>query len=169
MKKTILLLTMLCLLTGCSATYEININKDSIDDTITLITQSTNVAKSTKEKEEIFFQKIGEWENGHDFYKKELITTATETGYKYTYSFNYIEYDAMSQIRKCYKDFNFKYDKAISLSTSKTFLCKEYYPDVKNIDIKISSEYEIVNSNADTIKGNTHIWNITEDKYSQLQ
>ena len=165
MKKILLLITTLFLLTGCNATYEININKDKINDTITITTDSKNVATAREETIDQFYQKIGEWENGHDYYKREIVTTDTTSAYQYTYSFDYIEYDAMSQIRKCYKDFNLKYDNAISLSTSKEFLCKTYYPDIENFTIKITSEYEIANSNADKVEDNTHIWNINSKNY----
>ena len=165
MKKLILLITMIFLLTGCSATYEINITKDKIDDKITIMTESKNVATAKQETIDQFGLKIGEWENGHDFYKREIVTTDTTSAYQYTYSFDYVEYDAMSQIRKCYEDFSLKYDNAISLSTSKEFLCKTYYPDIDNFTIKITSEYEIANSNADKVEDNTHIWNINSKNY----
>ena len=165
MKKIFILLITAFLLTGCNSTYEININKENINDKITIMTSSKNVQNANKTTTDLFTQKLGEWENGHDFYQREIVTTDKETGYQYTYSFNYNEYDAMSQIRKCYNDFNLKYDKYISLSTSSEFLCKNYYPQVKTYTIKITSEYEIANSNADSVKDNTHTWHINSNNY----
>lgn len=165
MKKIFLLLITAFLLTGCTATYEINLTKNKIDDKITIMTNSNNVKTANDTTTDLFTKKLGEWENGHDFYKREIVTTAEETGYQYTYSFNYNEYDAMSQIRKCYNDFNLKYDKYIILSTSQEFLCKTYYPQVKTYTITITSEYEITNSNADSVKDNTHTWHINSNNY----
>ena len=165
MKKIFLLLITTILLTGCTATYKIDFTQDTINDVILIETDSENVNNATTTTTDTFTQKLGEWENGHDFYKRDLVTTDEKTGYQYTYSFNYDEYDAMSQIRKCYNDFNLKYDNYISLSTSKEFLCKTYYPEVKNFTIKITSEYEITNSNADSIKDNTHTWYINANNY----
>jgi hypothetical protein len=165
MKKILLLLITACLLTGCTATYDINITKETINDTITIETDSNKVNNANKQTTDTFNQKIGEWENGHDFYKREIITTADKTGYQYTYNFKFDEYDAMSQIRKCYKDFNLSYDNNIELKTSKEFLCKNYYPQVKTFTINITSEYEITSSNADSIKGNTHTWKINTNNY----
>ena len=153
------------LLTGCTATYEIDITKDKINDIILIETDSKNVNNANVATTNTFKTKLGEWENGHDFYKRELVTTAEKTGYQYTYSFNYEEYDAMSQIRKCYEEFNLNYDKNITLSTSKEFLCKNYYPQIKTYTIKITSEYDITSSNADSIKDNIHTWNINANNY----
>ena len=165
MKKILLLLITTILLTGCTATYEIDITKDKINDIILIETDSKNVNNANVATTNTFKTKLGEWENGHDFYKRELVTTAEKTGYQYTYSFNYEEYDAMSQIRKCYEEFNLNYDKNITLSTSKEFLCKNYYPQIKTYTIKITSEYDITSSNADSIKDNIHTWNINANNY----
>lgn len=165
MKKILFLLITIILLTGCTANYEIDITKNTINDKITIMTDSNNVNNANKATTDLFTQKLGEWENGHDFYKRDLITTEDKTGYQYTYNFNFNEYDAMSQIRKCYKDFNFTYDNNITLSTSNEFLCKNYYPQIKNYTISITSEYDIVESNADTIKDNTHTWKINANNY----
>ncbi len=165
MKKIFLLLITTILLTGCTATYDINITKDKIDDKIIIMTDSKNVDKANKNTTNTFTQKLGEWENGHDFYKRELITTKDKTGYEYTYSFNYDEYDAMSQIRKCYQDFNLTYENGIKLSTSNEFLCKNYYPQVKTYTINITSEYNITSSNADSVKDNVHTWIINSKNY----
>ena len=71
----------------------------------------------------------------------------------------------MSQIRKCYKDFKFNYQNTLNLSTSNEFLCANYYPQIKSYEIRITSEYNIVNSNADLIKDNTHTWIINQQNY----
>lgn len=165
MKKILLLLITTVLLTGCTATYEIDITKDKINDVILIETDSEKVNTANKTTTDLFTQKLGEWENGHDFYQRELITTAEKTGYQYTYSFNYNEYDAMSQIRKCYQEFNLNYDKEITLSTSNEFLCKNYYPQVKTYTIKITSEYDITSSNADSVKENVHTWIVNVNNY----
>ena len=165
MKKILTLLITTILLTGCHATYDINMTKDTINDTITIMTKSNNVNNASDATTDKFQLKLGEWENGHDFYKREIITTAEKTGYQYTYSFKYNEYDAMSQIRKCYDKFELNYENEITLSTSNEFLCKTYYPEVKTYIINITSEYEITDSNADYINNNTHTWKVNANNY----
>ena len=82
MKKIFILLITAFLLTGCNSTYEININKENINDKITIMTSSKNVQNANKTTTDLFTQKLGEWENGHDFYQREIVTTDKETGYQ---------------------------------------------------------------------------------------
>ena len=166
MKKIITLIITILLLTGCTAKYDIFFDENNIQDTITITTNSSNVNNATKQTTDNFTQKIGEWENGHEYYKREIITTDKTTAYQYTYSFNPVEYDAMSQIRKCYKDFNLTYKNNIELSTSKEFLCANYYQQVKEYTITISSKYEISSSNADKKEQNKHTWIINNKNYN---
>lgn len=167
MKKTIILLITLILLTGCSATYDIKFTKENIIDSINIYENSSLTNKATDNDIQQFQEKLGNWERGYEYYKRELYTTDKITGYNYSYNFEYNEYDAMSQLRKCYKNFNFTYDdNQIKLTTSKEFLCTTYYKDVSNITITINSDYKITNSNADSKSNNTHTWNINKNNYA---
>lgn len=167
MKKTILLLITTILLTGCSANYNINFTKENIIDSINIYENSSLTNKATDNDIQQFQEKLGNWERGYEYYKRELYTTDKITGYNYSYNFEYNEYDAMSQLRKCYKDFTLTYDdNQIKLTTSNEFLCATYYKDVTNLTIIINSDYKITNSNSDSKNNNTHTWNITKNNYS---
>ena len=166
MKKVLLLLITLILLTGCTATYNINIKDKTIEDSIKVYTDSKKVQNADKKTITEFSEKLGEWERGYEYYKREIYTTDKITGYNYTYTFNYEEYDAMSQLRKCYKDFKITNENNnITLSTSNEFLCKTYYQEIDKIEINISSEYKITESNADRKENNIHTWNINKNNY----
>lgn len=167
MKKIIILIAFL-LLTGCQATYNIEFNKDKIKDDIKIYVPSKIVNSANNDKINETETKLADWQRGHEFYKRELYTTDEYTGYNYTYEFNYKEYDAMSEIRKCYDDFNLTNDNnQITLKTSNEFLCATYYQDVTSIEINISTEdYTIINSNADIKNNNKHTWKINKSNYS---
>lgn len=165
MKKIIMLLITVILLTGCEATYDIHIQEDKITDNIKIFTDSTTVQRANEKDTTKYYDKILDWENGYDFYERELFTTDTKTGYHYNYDFNIDEYDAMSQLRKCYDDLNLTVDSYITIKTTNEFLCSTYYPDVNKIKISITSDYRITTSNADEKNGNTHSWLITRKNY----
>lgn len=165
MKKIILLL-LIIFLTGCQSTYEIKINKDNIEEDIKIYTENSLVKNASQSTIDAFVETLDDWENGYDYYKRELYTTDEYTGYEYTYTFTHEEFDAMSQLRKCYKDFEFNYnDNTISLNTSKDFLCGTYYNKVDNIEITIKTDYSIVSSNADKIDKNELTWIINKQNY----
>jgi hypothetical protein len=109
LKKIVLLLPLLLLITGCGSTYEIEFTQDdTIKDTISIFEDNDKVERFTKKDEEDFLNKLLDFERGYEHYKRELYTTEDITGYKYTYDFTYEEYDAMSQFRKCYEDLTLK-------------------------------------------------------------
>ncbi len=164
-RRIILLLITIILLTGCKAKYDIYIDDNKINDTIEIYEDSTKVNNATKKQSEDFDDLIIDWERGYDYYKRELYTTDKITGYRYTYDFSYDEYDAMSQLRKCYDNFEFKNENIISLKTSNEFLCGDYYPNTDYIEINFSSKYEIVESNADSKSNNIHTWIINKRNY----
>lgn len=164
MKKIILILITL-LLTGCAAKYEINIDQDKIYDNIEIYEDSTIFNNKTDKENKELNELILDWERGYDFYKKELFTTDKITGYRYQYDFSFDEYTAMSQLRKCYDDFELTNQNNITLKTSKEFLCGDYYPNANEITISITSKYTIIESNADVRSNNIHTWKINKNNY----
>ena len=166
MKKKILLLIIPIILTGCSAKYDINFDENKIHDNIEIYEDSKKINTATEEQENQINDLLLDWENGYDFYKRELYTTDKITGYRYTFDFNYDEYDAMSQLRRCYEEFEFNYEtNKIRLITSDEFLCGTYYPDTKEIEINITSKYEITSANADKHENNTYTWIVNKNNY----
>lgn len=165
MKKILLLLITLLLLTGCKATYKIEFN-EKIDEEINVYVENDIIKNATQKQSEEFYNKLDDWERGYEYYKRERYTDADYTGYKYIESFDYKDYDAVTQLRKCYDNFTFTKDKYIELKTSNEFLCASYYKSVDSLDIKINTKYFVETSNADEKDGNTLIWHINRVNYS---
>ena len=166
MLKFLTLIIILITITGCSATYEINITKEKkIDETIFVYEDNKIVDTLTEKKENEIFNSLLDFERGYEHYKRETHTTEKYSGYKYTYSFNFEEYDAMSQLRKCYETLTFNSENELSISTSKEFICGNYYPNANSMELIITSDYYIKSSNADKIDNNKHIWIINKNNY----
>ena len=166
MKKKILLILAILLLTGCKATYNINFDSDKIYDEIEIYEDSIKINQLNDKDSDKLLEVIMDWENGYDYYNRELYSTNKISGYRYTYDFTYDEYEAMSQLRKCYEDFDFKVtNEEITLKTSKEFLCGDYYPNTEEIVINIKSKYEIKSSNADKNSNNVYTWTINSSNY----
>ncbi|MGN0966624.1 MAG: hypothetical protein ACI4OP_03410 [Candidatus Coprovivens sp.] len=167
LKKIVLLLPLLLLITGCGSTYEIEFTQNNtIKDTISIFEDSDKVERFSKKDEEDFLNKLLDFERGYEHYKRELYTTEDITGYKYTYDFTYEEYDAMSQLRKCYEDLTLNVtDDKIELKTKGEFLCATYHNEMPYMEITIKSDYKIEDSNANTQNSNTATWKITKNNY----
>lgn len=165
MKKIILLVTLIFILTGCQSTYEINFTEQNIKEEITISTENKNIKNATQTTINKVNEEIMTWEENYEFYNKIRFSTDEITGYKYTYDFSYDQYNVLSQLGKCYDELTLENDNIITLKTSKEFICSEYHPNVKQVLLTIKSDYKILSSNADTKNDNTHIWIINKSNY----
>ena len=167
LKKIVLLLPLLLLITGCGSTYEIEFTQNNtIKDTISIFEDNDKVERFSKKDEEDFLNKLLDFERGYEHYKRALSTADGLHAYKYTYDFTYEEYDAMSQLRKCYEDLTLNVtDDKIELKTKGEFLCATYHNEMPYMEITIKSDYKIEDSNANTQNSNTATWEITKNNY----
>lgn len=169
LKRILLLIPVTLLITGCGSTYEIEFTQDNkIKDTISIFEENDKVKKLTKEDEDKLLNTLLDFERGYEHYKRELYTTEEITGYKYTYDFTYEEYDAMSQLRKCYEGLTLNVtENTIELKTEGEFLCATYYKEMPSMEITIKSDYKIVDSNAQMQDGNKATWKINKTNYKK--
>lgn len=165
MKKIILLIIPI-LLCGCEAKYKIVLDNNRIHDEIKITEKSSIVNKATDEETNAFADKLLEGERGYEYYSRELITENDQTGYLYTYDFQYDEYSETSQISKCYNDFNITNKDTISINTSDEFLCIDYYENFEKVEIIIESNYKVIKTNADKEDGNKQIWIVNKNNAS---
>lgn len=167
MLKRLFLIAILFIITGCGSKYEIEFtNNNTIKDKISIFEDNNIVKNTTTKKEEEITDQILEFERGYEHYKRELYATEEVTGYKYTYEFKYEEYDALSQLRKCYEDLTLNVtDEEIVLETKGEFLCANYYKEMPYIDINIKSDYEIKSTNGKTNDDNSASWKINKSNY----
>lgn len=167
LKRLILFIPIILLLTGCGSKYEIEFTQDdTIKDTISIYEDNDIVKNTTQKKEDEITDQILEFERGYEHYKRELYATEEVTGYKYTYEFKYEEYDALSQLRKCYEDLTLNVtDEEIVLETKGEFLCANYYKEMPYINISIKSDYEIKSTNGKKEDDNSASWKINKSNY----
>lgn len=164
--KIIIIIFLITILVGCKAEYNINIDNNNINEEILIYENSKIVNNLTDQESNELGDIILDWERGYDYYNRELYSKDNNTGYKYTASFKYDEYDYLSQISKCYDEFKVTNKNTFKIETSKNFLCADYYEGVKELKINISSSYNIVSSNADIKDNNKHTWIINKNNYT---
>ena len=158
MKKKIILLLLVIFLCGCEAKYNIKISDDRIEEEITITEKNEVLDYYDDEDKELFEDELNYWELDLDYYKKININDKDVTGYKYNSYFNYKEFGTLTALKRCYEKFDFQQEPTIKIETSNDFLCLNDYNEFENFELTITTDYKIVNSNADRKDGNKHTW-----------
>ena len=162
--KSVLLivLIMLCCLTGCSATTNININKNKITETTTVI-GSNNVEYSKIKNWSGFplplyydqslknpFGNNREKEKGVPYYDVTFIDNDRKAIAVGEYALN--NHNRSSIIRGCFKYYNIvKNNNITTFSTSNGLICR-----YTNFRIVVTTPYTVVKNNATNVDTNTN-------------
>ena len=170
MKKRILVLIIVILLTtGCTCEYNLTIDRNTYNEEIKIISETTDELNNFNNKWEIPIDK--------DEYEllKGLDETSSPEGNIYKYNlknneltFNYdFSQSNISNSTAAYSCFNkvtvTDYNDTTIISTSNKVDCFDKYPTLTNIKVTINVDREVINNNADDINGKKYIWNITRD------
>lgn len=157
MKKKILFLLIL-LITGCSANYNLNIENDNFEESIDVIVPSNDKALISH------LNSFEQYINENVIYDKKIKEgdISTNFNYSHTYSFN----DFQNRENPCFLSSNLYQDNGIYTIFSNDFVCFESF-DMKadSYKINISTNYNVINNNADKVNGNTYTWNFKKNNY----
>lgn len=173
-RKIIILATTLILLTGCSATYDLYLDKNNI-------TERTYIYDSTKKLEgleyydmdkgneisiDLYANEVAAFENNFKYEKEEIKTNnGNNFGYRYNTSYKYNEFNKLSAVATCYDKIEIKNDDNISVKTSNEFKCFDKYSLLEDVTIRIHYTGKVLNTNADKVENDIYIWKITKDNY----
>lgn len=178
LKKGIALLVLPVVLCGCSATYNVNITKDTITEEL-LILDDVNVSSSLEEmshiyppmtvdyKEAIEDDDIANLEEGMEIYNQKI--DKIKGAYQIRYEYSKFTKDTIvnSNIaRAAYNNVGYLYspkENIIQLSTNSNVKAFDEFPNLDSVTVNITTEYLVSNSNADQVNGNTYTWVITRE------
>ena len=159
MKKIIVVLISLLLLTGCTIDYNLVIDKDSIKETITGIAYKEEYEVREEDSSlNLFYTYINDDINplisSDGLYTKEI--KEIDNGINYKYDFIYKNnYDKSKIINSCFENSNVKEtDTYYSIELSGEFYC--LYSD--KININVISNYVVLENNAKEVNGNKYSW-----------
>lgn len=178
MKKKILMLIMLVfLLCGCNAKVDIKIDKYTVDETIT-INDYANV-DTTKDMILAKYRKYipvdssvivpdtepDERISGVKYYTRTYNDVGNGYSFVYKYNHNFDEYYTSTGIKSAYKSSYLNYDRVdnkIIVSTDNSgMILFDQYKDLSSVKVNISSDYEVIDSNADYHNGDVYTWNLS--------
>ena len=169
MKKMLLLGLFLILLTGCSAQYNLKIDKDKIEENVEVSFPKNTTDRTLLEPYLTIANRVyPKNDNLSDVYKTSLDEDDYNYYLRYNYNHSYDLFDQSLFLNQCYEDVSFVYtDEQVELSTSNMFMCLNMLDDglyLNDASIRITTDMKVVNNNADSVDGNTYIWNVNNSK-----
>ena len=176
MKKMIFLLCFLLFTCGCSAHYELTIDKNleevtsvytnpNLNETYQGVSVSDYLGSYLKSNIPAFFDEndgvdIGiEKLEGVDYYAISPYQKNGNEGFISSYSFGYFNFYRSSMIKECFDEVSVqKNDTVYRLNTSMG--CKAYqnYPSLSDLTIELITNYDVISSNADEVKDGHYYW-----------
>ena len=168
MKKVLLIISSIVLLSGCTISYNLDINTSNLSETITTnITQSdySNYLDSKEDKPntELYtlLSKNDIWafnNNKNDIHQKSI--TKGNFGYDVTYKYTYYYSNFVNSyiINNCFDRYDiYNKDDYYYIKLSGKFNC--YYGDT---NINITTKNLVYNNNANSINEDTYSWIIND-------
>ena len=165
MKNKIIILLSLLLLTGCTVNYNLEINKDTLNETITgTVTKEESSQESNATGLSTVYSIINEDQkpvyNKEELYQKELKESGNNINYTFKYNYNIEDFVNSTIINPCFENKEIEeIDNYYSIRLSGNFYC--LYS--KKINIAVTSNLKVASNNADKIKDNTYIWTIDKN------
>ena len=170
MKKNILLLGLLILLSGCTTKYNLTFSGDKIKENIDInidnaeiklgesyvpgIESDNRINNILKEDQYPLFN------NEKVKYDKKVTRKGSYTNVKLSHSYTFDEYLSSNAYLTCFENKKMtKNRNSYSLSLNGNFYC--LYSD--DIEINIKTDREVLKHNADKVKGNTYTWIINSE------
>lgn len=173
MKKILLLICLVFIVTGCSHEYEINFGK-KIDEKIVL-NYNTNLYELSSQidgdslyvEKELVESDIPALVSSNGFYDKKLEVMDNKTKVTLKYSYDYENFEKSYLIDHCFEKKTFvNDDEYYYVSLGGSFDCYS----ASGFTLKVKSEYEVINQNADKYDKGYYIWNIaTENSDNRVE
>lgn len=185
MKKLVLLSIGLFFLTGCSATYDIEIYNNQIKEDMEFVNTDSSswdskvqygltyrdlIDSSVNYPYPVFYDTVVDEDDtikleGVEYYHNTLISDRIQLGQKLSYhKFTLDNFSNSSIVKKCYQYFNIiEEGDNIILSTSLKNLCFQEYSMLDNITVHLKTNHKVLNNNADIVDGYHYTWNLTRE------
>lgn len=169
MKKIIILIVSLFLLSGCTATYKMTID-DGVKDELNIYMSQTEYKKFDSDPNNYLIMQYAnqpggeDTDNGekiegidyYDFHKDDLNYIAT-----YTSRFDDNKIGDSALIKNIFRDYTYRHpENELYIKTDKGFTFP--YDGLTSVKIILESPYKVMYSNATATNGNQLIWNVTK-------
>ena len=188
MKKILFLGLLILLMTGCNATYNLEISEDGFKEETTILSnindinnyydndiftlkelydiQSKTYYSAYFNEENFNFYEVDKKQDNIKYYDQSIINDNINYGLKYVGDFKENDIYRSRAINTCYKEVTFnKNDQIYTLVTNGKAECFDAYKLLNEVVINIKTTYRVIYSNADKVEDNTYTWVINRDNY----
>ncbi len=162
MKKIVLFILIISLLTGCSANYTLNISNDSFKETINIDVDKNQII-NTHDAENILYLEQNEIPVFNDdlskYYQKTINKNGSKIQAKLYFEYKGKEIEKSRIIQECFTN-------NIFIETENSYYIKLYgdfncnFVENYNLNLNIVTNNKVLKNNADNIYKNKYTWNI---------
>lgn len=172
-KKIFLMLVISIILSGCSATYNLEFSSTGIKEELIINQEKVDLNEvkgiyidSPVDYDVIVpdddFSKI---DKSIPLYEKDFINTSN--GYQVKYSYNKHSDKSLANSNIVKNGFlnasSVIHNNTKQLSTSNGLIAFKAYPELTDVTINIKTDYNVLNNNADLVNGNVYTWYFSKD------
>ena len=168
MKKIIIILPLLFILSGCTAEYNVEIYNDRFIEDIKV--EELNPSNFDNDKEDYTIRELLREEYNRDnyYYDKKFIEDSNRLLLKYDSDFSLDTYSTSSVGRRCYEYFNvLEKGTTTIISTSIKNTCIEDYVWLDKLVIKVKTNHIVKKNNADSFENGVYTWNFDRNNYKE--
>lgn len=165
-KKILVLAIFMLFITGCTVTYDLNIEDSKIYEKVNLNVDSTFKSRISE------LSKIKQYNHlsGSNTTYYNFSSTESDSGVKlsYDYQYGFENFEESRALSECFSAFNVLNDyekETFRITTSNKFNCLNYNDEfVDNVIINIRTNHEVIDHNADKVKDGVYTWEIKSSK-----
>lgn len=163
MKKILFIAFLALLLTGCDVNYKLDFSDESLNENISIMFESSNKSGIETLKQKEGYSVLDGMGKSKYEVTYENVNNQFKANYNYTYSLT--EYNRGYYRNQCYEAISFvKNGEQYILSTSDVFQCMVYeYLTIDNVTVSITTNHEVIESNADRVENGVYTWNINKN------
>ena len=160
MKKILIFVLFIFLISGCQAEYTLLINDDEYFDSLFLYDSQDNLLDKLKQDDNSMDVVVAEIRSKKPNYEEEFVTESVDrTGYLYFSEGNISDLAQNSIVSLFYESVNVDIqDNILTLKTSPSIDFNQYGVALNDVSIVIKSNRELIETNAHEITGNTYKW-----------
>ena len=172
MKKLFFVIIALFILTGCEANYNLTIEDNGVIESCDFLIKKTDDNERTLDDYyNTKYLSYYDIDAGKDYnYEKKRIDDGKYIGMNLSFAYSGANYQKSSMLDRCfYKKSFIKTKDYIILYTEEGASC--FYKDetklLDSLNVNIKTDLNVVENNADSVKGNVYTWKFTKDNFSK--